>query len=106
MGLPQGGDRDLRPVFQRLENASACPRTDLHARLLPHLASAHSMRPLSFIDQDRAGRSNQAAPASRSADALPQLPRLARHLATLTRSQVRFVGSGTDVPMRTKPTAA
>jgi hypothetical protein len=112
-------DLDLRPVFHRLEE-----RVKAHVLICMlacyltwHLRKAWA--PLTFTDQDPPARDNPVAPARRSAaaqakasyqhDAAGRPYRgfrgLIGHLATLTRNQVRFAGSGTDVPMLTEPTS-
>jgi hypothetical protein len=112
-------DLDLRPVFHRLEE-----RVKAHVLICMlacyltwHLRKAWA--PLTFTDQDPPARDNPVAPARRSAaaqakasyqhDAAGRPYRgfrgLLEHLATLTRNQVRFAGSGTDVPMLTEPTS-
>jgi hypothetical protein len=112
-------DLDLRPVFHRLEervraHVLICM---LACYLTWHLRQAWA--PLTFTDQDPPARDNPVAPARRSAaaqakasyqhDAAGRPYRdfrgLLEHLATLTRNQVRFAGSGTDVPMLTEPTS-
>jgi hypothetical protein len=112
-------DLDLRPVFHRLEE-----RVKAHVLICMlacyltwHLRKAWA--PLTFTDQDPPARDNPVAPARRSAaaqakasyqhDAAGRPYRgfrgLIGHLATLTRNQVRFAGSGADVPMLTEPTS-
>jgi hypothetical protein len=112
-------DLDLRPVFHRLEE-----RVRVHVLICMlacyltwHLRRAWA--PLTFTDQDPPARDNPVAPARRSAaaqakasyqhDAAGRPYRgfrgLLEHLATLTRNQVRFAGSGTDIPMLTEPTS-
>jgi hypothetical protein len=112
-------DLDLRPVFHRLE-----ARVRVHVLICMlacyltwHLRQAWA--PLTFTDQDPPARDNPVAPARRSAaaqakascqhDAAGRPYRsfrgLLAHLATLTRNQVRFADTGTDVPMLTEPTS-
>jgi hypothetical protein len=112
-------DLDLRPVFHRLEE-----RVKAHVLICMlacyltwHLRRAWA--PLTFTDQDPPARDNPVAPARRSAAAQAKASSqhdpagrpyrsfrgLIEHLATLARNQVRFAGSGTDVPMLTEPTS-
>jgi hypothetical protein len=112
-------DLDLRPVFHRLEE-----RVKAHVLICMlacyltwHLRKAWA--PLTFTDQDPPARDNPVAPARRSAAAQAKASSqhdpagrpyrsfrgLIEHLATLARNQVRFAGSGTDVPMLTEPTS-
>jgi hypothetical protein len=112
-------DLDLRPVFHRLEE-----RVKAHVLICMlacyltwHLRKAWA--PLTFTDQDPPAPGNPVAPARRSPAAQAKASHqhdtagrpyrsfrsLLEHLATLARNQVRFAGSGTDVPMLTEPTS-
>ena len=111
-------DLDLRPIHHRLDD-----RVRAHVLicmlacyLVWHLRKAWA--PMTFTDEHPPQRDNPVAPAQRSADAdakastqhdaagqpTAQLPRPARHLATLTRNQIRFTGTDTEIPMLTDPT--
>jgi len=82
-----------------------------------HLRKAWA--PLTFTNQDPPAPGNPVAPARRFAAAQAKASHqhdaagrpyrsfrgLLEHLATLARNQVRFAGSGTDVPMLTEPTS-
>jgi hypothetical protein len=113
-------DRDLRPVFHRLEervraHVLICR---LACYLTWHLRRAWAL--LTFTDRNPPARDNPVAPARRSPhvqskasaqhDAAGRPYRSFRglldHLATLTRNQVRFGGASADVPMLTEPTSA
>jgi len=112
-------DLDLRPVFHRLEEhvkahvlicMLACYLT-WHRR--------HAWAPLTDTDEDPTGQANPVAPPSRSAAAQARASSqrdpagrphhsfrgLIKHLATLTRNQVRFAGARTTVPMLAEPTS-
>jgi hypothetical protein len=111
-------DLDLRPVFHRLTR-----RVKAHvlicmlaAYLVWHLRKAWA--PLTYTDEDPPGQLNPVAPARRSEAAAAKAARqhdedgcpyrsfrgLLEHLATLTRNQVRFGGTGTEVPVLAEPT--
>jgi len=111
-------DLDLRPVFHRLTR-----RVKAHvlicmlaAYLVWHLRKAWA--PLTYTDEDPPGQLNPVAPARRSEAAAARAARqhdeggrpyrsfrgLLEHLATLTRNQVRFGGTGTEVPVLAEPT--
>ncbi len=111
-------DLDLRPIHHRLED-----RVKAHVlicmlacHLVWHLRKAWA--PLTFTDQAPPQRDNPVAPAQRSEHAQAKASRqrdqhgspyrsfrgLLDHLATLTRNQVRFPGTDTDLPMLTEPT--
>jgi Transposase DDE domain len=113
-------DLDLRPVFHRLTT-----RVKAHvlicmlaAYLVWHLRSAWA--PLTYTDEDPPAPANPVAPARRSAAAQAKAARqhdengrpyrsfrgLLEHLATLTRNQVRFGGTGTEIPVLAEPTSA
>jgi hypothetical protein len=112
-------DLDLRPVFHRLTR-----RVKAHvlicmlaAYLVWHLRKAWA--PLTYTDEDPPAPGNPVAPARRSEaarakasarhdeDGRPYLSfrGLLEHLATLTRNQVRFGGTGTEVPVLAEPTS-
>jgi hypothetical protein len=112
-------DLDLRPVFHRRPR-----RVKAHvlicmlaAYLVWHLRRAWA--PLTYTDQDPPTPANPVAPARRSETAQAKAARqhdengrpyrsfrgLLAHLATLTRNQVRFPGTGTDIPVLTEPTS-
>jgi len=111
-------DLDLRPIHHRLED-----RVKAHVLicmlacyLVWHLRKAWA--PLTFTDEHPPERDNPVAPAQRSTTAEAKASRqhdtsghpyrsfrgLLEHLATLTRNQVRFTGTTTDLPMLTEPT--
>jgi hypothetical protein len=113
-------DLDLRPVFHRLEE-----RVKAHVLICMlacyltwHLRRAWT--PLTFTDEHPPPPGNPVAPARRSAaaqakasgqhDAAGRPYRsfrgLIEHLATLTRNQVRFIGTEVTMPMLTEPTSA
>jgi hypothetical protein len=113
-------DLDLRPVSHRLEervraHVLICM---LACYLTWHLRQAWA--PLTFTGQDPPARDNPVAPARRSAAAQAKASyqrdpagrpyrsfrELIDHLGTLARNQVRFAGTGTDIPMLTEPTSA
>ncbi len=112
-------DLDLRPIHHRLTN-----RVKAHVLicmlacyLIWHLRQAWA--PMTFTDEHPPQRDNPVAPAQRSASAdakasthhdqsgnpLRSFRGLLDHLATLTRNQVRFTTTGTQVPMLAEPTA-
>jgi len=111
-------DLDLRPIHHRLDD-----RVKAHVLicllacyLVWHLRKAWA--PMTFTDQHPPTRDNPVAPAHRStaADAkactqqdaagnpLRSFRGLLAHLATLTRNQIRFTGTGTEIPMLADPT--
>jgi hypothetical protein len=113
-------DLDLRPVFHRLgERVRAhvliCM---LAAYLVWHLRQAWA--PLTFTDQAPPAPGNPVTPAARSAHAQAKASTqhdpagqpyrsfrgLIDHLATLTRNQVRFAGTQTEVTVLADPTPA
>src|SRR2546421_4328277 len=112
-------DLDLRPVFHRLdERVRAHVLICMLACYLPwHLRRAWA--PLTFTDEDPPAPASPVTAARRSAraeakasgqhDPAGQPYRsfrgLLEHLATLTRNQVRFTGTRTEVPMLTEPTS-
>jgi Transposase DDE domain len=112
-------DLDLRPVFHRLTR-----RVQAHvlicmlaAYLVWHLRRAWA--PLTYTDEEPSAPVNPVAPARRSAAADAKAARqhdqdgrpyrsfrgLLDHLATLTRNQVRFGGTGTEIPVLAEPTS-
>jgi hypothetical protein len=112
-------DLDLRPVFHRLTR-----RVKAHvlicmlaAYLIWHLRRAWA--PLTYTDEDPPRQDNPVAPARRSAGADAKAARkhdqdgrpyrsfrgLLEHLGTLTRNQVRFAGTGTEIPVLAEPTS-
>jgi hypothetical protein len=112
-------DLDLRPVFHRLTR-----RVTAHvlicmlaAYLTWHLRRAWA--PLTYTDEDPPQQPNPVAPACRPAAADAKAARkhdqdgrpyrsfrgLLEHLATLTRNQVRFGGTGIEVPVLAEPTS-
>ena len=112
-------DLDLRPVFHRLAR-----RVKAHvlicmlaAYLVWHLRKAWA--PLTYTDEDPPAQPNPVAPARRSESAAAKAARqhdedgrpyrsfrgLLAHLATLTRNQVRFGGTGTEIPVLAEPTS-
>lgn len=111
-------DLDLRPIHHRLDD-----RVRAHVLicmlacyLVWHLRKAWA--PMTFTDEHPPTRDNPVAPAQRSAAAhakastqhdsqgnpLRSFRGLLTHLATLTRNQVRFTGTDTEIPMLTNPT--
>ena len=112
-------DLDLRPVFHRLEERV---RAHVLICMLACYLTWHLRRawaPLTFTDQDPPAPGNPVAPARRSAAAQAKAScqhdpagrpyrsfrGLLDHLATLTRSQVRFAGAAATVPMLAEPTS-
>jgi hypothetical protein len=111
-------DLDLRPIYHRLEervraHVLICM---LACYLVWHLR--HAWAPLTFTDEHPPRRDNPVAPAHRSATAQAKASHqhdehgtpyrsftgLLDHLATLTRNQVRFPHTTTELPMLTEPT--
>jgi hypothetical protein len=111
-------DLDLRPIHHRLED-----RVKAHVLicmlacyLVWHLRKAWA--PMTFTDEHPPERDNPVAPAQRSADAdakastqhdpagnpLRSFGGLLDHLATLTRNQIRYHGTDTEIPMLTAAT--
>jgi hypothetical protein len=112
-------DLDLRPVFHRLTR-----RVQAHvlicmlaAYLVWHLRRAWA--PLTCTGEEPPAPANPVAPARRSAAAAAKAARqhdengrpyrsfrgLLDHLATLTRNQVRFGGTSTEIPVLAEPTS-
>jgi hypothetical protein len=113
-------DLDLRPVFHRLEervraHVLICM---LACYLTWHLRRARA--PLTYTDQDPPEQDNPVAAARRSAAAQAKASyqhdpagqpyrsfrSLLKHLATLTRNQVRYTGTQVTIAMLTEPTRA
>jgi hypothetical protein len=111
-------DLDLRPIHHRLEervkaHVLVCM---LACYLVWHLRRAWA--PLTFTDEHPPERGNPVAPAQRSSHAEHKASAqrdphgnpyrsfrgLLDHLATLTRNQVHFPGTTTDIPMLTEAT--
>jgi DDE family transposase len=111
-------DLDLRPIHHRLDD-----RVRAHvlicmlaAYLVWHLRRAWAE--LTYTDEHPPARDNPVAPARRSAHAAAKASRqhdpqgrplrsfraLLTHLATLSRVQVRFPATATDIPMLTEAT--
>ena len=111
-------DLDLRPIHHRLED-----RVKAHVLicllacyLVWHLRKAWA--PMTFTDEHPPQRDNPVAPAQRSPDAdakastkcdaagnpLRGFRGLLDHLATLTRNQIRYAGTDTEIPMLTEAT--
>jgi hypothetical protein len=111
-------DLDLRPIHHRLDN-----RVTAHVLIcllacyvVWHLRKAWA--PLTFTDEHPPQRDNPVAPAQRSSDAdlkasgkhhpdgtpLRSFRGLLDHLATLTRNQIRYHHTNTEIPMLTDPT--
>jgi hypothetical protein len=109
---------DLRPIYHRLED-----RVKAHVLLCMlacylvwHLRQAWA--PLTFTDEHPPQRDNPVAPAERSTAAQHKASSqrdefghpyrsfggLLDHLATLTRNQIRFHATTTDLPMLAEPT--
>ena len=112
-------DLDLRPVFHYLEE-----RVKAHVLICMlacyltwHLRRAWA--PLTFTDEQPPAPDNPVAPARRSPAAQAKASGqydpagqpyrsfrgLLKHLATLTRNQVRFTGTRATVPMLAEPTS-
>jgi hypothetical protein len=111
-------DLDLRPIHHRLDE-----RVKAHVLicllacyLVWHLRKAWA--PMTFTDETPPARDNPVAPAQRSAAAqakaatghdpdgnpLRSFSGLLAHLGTLTRNQIRFTATGTEIPMLADPT--
>jgi hypothetical protein len=111
-------DLDLRPIHHRLDN-----RVKAHVLicmlacyLVWHLRQAWA--PMTFTDEHPPQRDNPVAPAHRSTPAnakastkhdesgnpLRSFRGLLDHLATLTRNQIRFTTTGTEIPMLAEAT--
>jgi hypothetical protein len=113
-------DLDLRPVFHHLEervraHVLICM---LACYLTWHLRQAWA--PLTYTDQAPPAPDNPVAPARRSAAAQAKASSqhdpagepyrsfrgLLKHLATLTRNQVRYTGTQVTIAMLAEPTSA
>ncbi|MPY81258.1 MAG: transposase [Actinophytocola sp.] len=111
-------DLDLRPIYHRLEervraHVLICM---LACYLVWHLR--RTWAPLTFTDEHPPDRDNPVAPARRSGHAerkahyqydtfghpYRSFGNLLDHIATLTRNQVRFPGTDTEVSVLTEPT--
>jgi hypothetical protein len=111
-------DLDLRPIRHRLTD-----RVKAHVLICMlacyltwHLRQAWA--PLTFTDEHPPARDKPVAPAQRSPAALAKASRrtaadgtplrsfrgLLEHLATLTRNDIRYHGTNTDVPTLAEPT--
>ena len=111
-------DLDLRPIHHRLDD-----RVRAHVLicllacyLVWHLRKAWA--PMTFTDEHPPTRDNPVAPAQRSAGAdaksstghdaqgnpLRSFRGLLAHLATLTRNQICYTGTDTEIPMLTDTT--
>jgi Transposase DDE domain len=111
-------DLDLRPIHHRLDD-----RVRAHVLicmlacyLVWHLRKAWA--PMTFTDEHPPQPDNPVPPAQRSAGAdtktstqhdaqgnpLRSFRGLLTHLATLTRNQIRFTGTDTEIPMLADPT--
>jgi Transposase DDE domain len=111
-------DLDLRPIHHRLDD-----RVKAHVLicmlacyLVWHLRKAWA--PMTFTDEHPPERDNPVAPAQRSTEAtakastrhdpagnpLRSFQGLLDHLATLTRNQIRYHHTNTEIPMLTQPT--
>jgi hypothetical protein len=111
-------DLDLRPIHHRLtERVRAHVLICMLAcYLVWHLRKTWA--PMTFTDEHPPARDNPVAPAQHSASAeakastqhdaqgnpLRSFQGLLAHLATLTRNQVRYHGTNTEIPMLTEPT--
>ncbi|HWT48460.1 MAG TPA: IS1634 family transposase, partial [Mycobacterium sp.] len=111
-------DLDLRPIHHRLdERVKAHVLICMLACYLTwHLRKAWA--PLTFTDEHPPQQHNPVAPAQRSAHAQAKASRqqdpngaplrsfrgLLKHLATLTRNQIRYHGTNTEVPTLAEPT--
>ena len=111
-------DLDLRPIHHRLDD-----RVKAHVLicmlacyLVWHLRKAWA--PMTFTDEHPPQRANPVAPAQRSGDAATKASRqhdehanpyrsfrgMLDHLATLTRNQIRYPGTDTEIPMLAEAT--
>jgi hypothetical protein len=113
-------DLDLRPVFHRLEERV---RAHVLICMLACYLTWHLRRawaPLTFTDQEPPAPDNPVAAARRSAAAQAKASYqhdpagqpyrsfrgLLKHLATLTRNQVRYTGTQVTIAMLAEPTSA
>ena len=111
-------DLDLRPIHHRLDD-----RVKAHVLicmlacyLVWHLRKAWA--PMTFTDEHPPQRANPVAPAQRSSDAATKASRqhdesgnpyrsfrgILDHLATLTRNQIRYAGTHTEIPLLAEAT--
>jgi Transposase DDE domain len=111
-------DLDLRPIHHRLDD-----RVKAHVLicmlacyLVWHLRKAWA--PMTFTDEHPPQRANPVAPAQRSGTAATKASRqhdesgnayrsfrgMLDHLATLTRNQIRYPGTDTEIPMLAEAT--
>jgi len=111
-------DLDLRPIHHRLDD-----RVKAHVLicmlacyLVWHLRKAWA--PMTFTDEHPPQRANPVAPAQRSGGAATKASRqhdesgnayrsfrgMLDHLATLTRNQIRYKGTDTEIPMLAEAT--
>jgi Transposase DDE domain len=111
-------DLDLRPIHHRLDD-----RVKAHVLicllacyLVWHLRKAWA--PMTFTDEHPPQRANPVAPAQRSGDAATKASRqhdesgnpyrsfrgILDHLATLTRNQIHYAGTDTEIPMLAEAT--
>jgi hypothetical protein len=111
-------DLDLRPIHHRLDDRVRAHVLTcmLACYLVWHLRKAWA--PMTFTDEHPPQPDNPVAPAQRSAGAdakasnqhdaqgnpLRSFRGLLAHLATLTRNQIRFTGTDTEIPMLADPT--
>jgi len=111
-------DLDLRPIHHRLDDRVRAHvlLCMLACYLVWHLRKAWA--PLTFTDEHPPQRNNPVAPAQRSPSAqtkastghdpagnpLRSFSGLLAHLATLTRNQIRFTETGTEISMLANPT--
>jgi hypothetical protein len=112
-------DLDLRPVSRRLTTRvkALVLICMLAAYLTWHLRKAWA--PLTYTNEDPPQQASPVAPARRPASAAAKAARqhdqdgrpyrtfrgLLAHLATLTRNQVRFGGTGPEIPILAEPTS-
>ena len=111
-------DLDLRPIHHRLDD-----RVKAHVLICMlacyvvwHLRKAWA--PMTFTDEHPPQRANPVAPAKRSSDAATKASRqhdesgnpyrsfqgMLDHLATLTRNQIRYPGTDTEIPLLAEAT--
>jgi hypothetical protein len=106
-------DLDLRPMYHRLEAQS--PRPDLHARVLPHLATATHLdaaglnqrrsRPRASLSHTHSALSRRPGHGQRGQDGwlYRSFHDLIADLPTLSRNQVRFAGIRATTTVLTEP---
>jgi hypothetical protein len=112
-------DLDLRPIYHRLEERV---RAHVLICMLACYLTWHLRRawaPLTYTDENPPAPASPVLPARRSGHAQAKASGqhdpagrpyhsfrgLLGHLATLTRNQVRFTGTQTDIPMLAEPTS-